>query len=526
MRSTQSCYNGIIMGETKKTVQADNIALYRKYRSKSLDEIVGQEHITQTLKNAISKNKISHAYLFTGPRGTGKTSIARILAHEINQLPYTDDKPHLDIIEIDAASNRRIDDIRDLRDKVNIAPVSAKYKIYIIDEVHMLTTESFNALLKTLEEPPAHVVFILATTEAHKLPATIISRVQRHSFKFIPQQKVIDHLKQIAKAEGITINQGALELLAVHGGGSFRDSISLLDQLSATTEPIDEKVVELLFGLAPEDKLAKLIESTKSNDGAQIIAQIEDLLEFGLTPSGIAAQLIAHIRNSIKSGEADSTTLSLLKELLHVHGAQFPQLRLESILLNAVPSAPIATVAKPAPLPQAAPVAAATAKQPKPAATKPEQPQPKPVEAAQPKVTAAPQPKPAVAQPVNTETTQATEELLESWPKILEETKIKNNSLYTVLRLATPEIENQELLLVFNFSFHQKKLEEPKYKAVISEVITNVTGVSVAIKTLVDKSRTSQNNTTAAAPATSDPAHASLISNVQDIMGGGEVVNV
>ncbi|MCA9337865.1 AAA family ATPase, partial [Candidatus Saccharibacteria bacterium] len=150
------------MGEKKKTAHQ---ALYRKYRSKSLSDIVGQEHITKTLANALKSGKISHAYLFTGPRGTGKTSIARILAHEINGIPYNDDSPHLDIIEIDAASNRRIDDIRDLRDKVNIAPLSVKYKVYIIDEVHMLTTESFNALLKTLEEPPAHVVFILATTE-------------------------------------------------------------------------------------------------------------------------------------------------------------------------------------------------------------------------------------------------------------------------------------------------------------------------------------------------------------------------
>src|SRR6266540_3491740 len=158
-------------------------ALYRTYRSKKLAEIVGQEHITTALNHALEKGMISHAYLFTGPRGVGKTSIARILAHEINGLPYDDDQTHLDIIEIDAASNRRIDEIRDLRDKVHVAPSSAKYKVYIINEVHMLTKEALNALLKTLEEPPAHVVFILATTEAHKLPETIISRTQRYAFK-------------------------------------------------------------------------------------------------------------------------------------------------------------------------------------------------------------------------------------------------------------------------------------------------------------------------------------------------------
>src|SRR3954465_6944006 len=170
-------------------------ALYRKHRPKKLSEVVGQEHITTTLGHALKSGRISHAYLFSGPRGVGKTSIARILAHEINGLPYTDDTVHLDIIEIDAASNRRIDEIRDLRDKVYIAPTTGKYKVYIIDEVHMLTREAFNALLKTLEEPPAHCIFILATTEAHKLPDTIISRTQRFEFKTVGPQAAAQHLQ-------------------------------------------------------------------------------------------------------------------------------------------------------------------------------------------------------------------------------------------------------------------------------------------------------------------------------------------
>src|ERR1035438_8208803 len=157
-------------------------SLYRKYRPKSLSEVAGQEHITKTLEKALKKGQISHAYLFTGPRGVGKTSVARILAHDINNLKYIDDSQDIDIIEIDAASNRRIDEIRELREMAYMAPVGAKYKVYIIDEVHMLTKEAFNALLKILEEPPAHVIFILATTESHKLPETIISRTQRFSF--------------------------------------------------------------------------------------------------------------------------------------------------------------------------------------------------------------------------------------------------------------------------------------------------------------------------------------------------------
>src|ERR1700733_11465460 len=185
-------------------------ALYRTYRPQKLAEVVGQEHITTALNRALQNGTISHAYLFTGPRGVGKTSIARILAHEINQLPYEDDRQHLDIIEIDAASNRRIDEIRDLRDKVHVAPTSAKYKVYIIDEVHMLTKEAFNALLKTLEEPPAHVIFILATTEAHKLPETIISRTQRFAFRPASTETVTTHLKEIAKAEKIKVDDDAL----------------------------------------------------------------------------------------------------------------------------------------------------------------------------------------------------------------------------------------------------------------------------------------------------------------------------
>src|SRR3990167_3129129 len=189
-------------------------ALYRKYRSKSLDEIVGQSHVTDILRRALAKGNIAHAYLLTGPRGVGKTSIARILAHEINGLPYSEESTHLDIIEIDAASNNGVDDVRDLRDKVQIAPVSAAKKVYIIDEVHMLSKAAFNALLKTLEEPPEHIVFILATTALHKVPATIISRTQHFAFRSISNADLITQLRKIAKAEGLKVSDDALAAIA------------------------------------------------------------------------------------------------------------------------------------------------------------------------------------------------------------------------------------------------------------------------------------------------------------------------
>jgi DNA polymerase-3 subunit gamma/tau len=312
-------------------------ALYRTYRSKKLSEIVGQEHITTALNNALKSGAISHAYLFTGPRGVGKTSIARILAHEINGLLYSDDATHLDIIEIDAASNRRIDEIRDLRDKVHIAPTSAKYKVYIIDEVHMLTREAFNALLKTLEEPPAHAVFILATTEAHKLPETIISRTQRFAFKPVNLGKVAEHLKSIAKKEKISIDDDALTMIAAHGEGSFRDSISLLDQARSIGHKVTAADVESLLGMAPAELVTAVLQHVASHDAASVVQTLTQLYNQGSDPAQIAKQLSAQLRDQLLAGHVilpREHLITLLTKLLNVAGASDARGLLEITLLD------------------------------------------------------------------------------------------------------------------------------------------------------------------------------------------------
>ena len=230
-------------------------ALYRKYRPQTFTDIVGQNHIVSVLKNAIDKDQISHAYLFYGSRGTGKTSIAKIFANEVNGNEEYQ-KENVDIIEIDAASNNGVDEVRDIKEAIKFLPTEGKYKVYIIDEVHMLTTAAFNALLKTLEEPPAHVIFILATTEIHKIPATILSRCQRFEFKNLSQEQLIDRLKYISEKEGIVIEDAAIEKIATLAKGGLRDAISILDQVSNYSEKITlDQILEVTSSISEDDIL-------------------------------------------------------------------------------------------------------------------------------------------------------------------------------------------------------------------------------------------------------------------------------
>ena len=502
-------------------------ALYRKYRSKSMAEIVGQEHITTTLDHALKAGRISHAYLFTGPRGVGKTSIARILAHAINDLPYDDDSTHMDIIEIDAASNRRIDEIRELRDKVYVAPTSAKYKVYIIDEVHMLTKEAFNALLKTLEEPPAHVVFILATTDAHKLPDTIVSRTQRFTFKPVDREKVIEHLRVIAKTEGIKVSDEALALLAEHGEGSFRDSISLLDQASNQGQKLELSDVQSLLGIPPEDAIKGLLQSLEQGISQTIMKAVSGLYEQGFQAAAIAKQLSGLLRTSIIEGSSalgSENALKLLADLLEVPIAHDAERYLEIVLLQSLPAiASSLVVVQPQPTPAVEPVTTPAPK-PKtitvPEANVPKAPKPAMQAVVETPLSGPPESAPAAEQPP--QSTATVDDAI--WPQVLTALKLKYNTLYGVIRMAHASFSADDTLtLTFNFAFHQKRIMEAKNQQVLADIIKQVTGKTVHIACLLDKTSKTTGNSATEATATKTDSPADL-ANISNIFGGGELL--
>ena len=286
-------------------------ALYRKYRPKEWDEVMGQDHIVTTLKNAIAADRVAHAYLFAGSRGTGKTTLARLLAKAVNCLnedrkkrpdnecencKAVNENRFLDLIEIDAASNTSVDDVRDLRDKINFSPSQGKYKIYIIDEVHMLSTQAFNALLKTLEEPPPHAIFVLATTEIHKIPATVLSRCQRHEFRRVPVDEIVANLKKIVKAEKIQADEDALLQIARQSAGGMRDAISLLDQLSSTGDRITLALAQTVLGTATSQTVLDVISSINEHDPAHGLETIHKALDAGADPRSLARQIVEYLR--------------------------------------------------------------------------------------------------------------------------------------------------------------------------------------------------------------------------------------
>lgn len=319
-------------------MESKYLALYRQYRPNVFDEVQGQEHIVRTLLNIINSQKISHAYLFCGPHGTGKTSVAKIFANTIN-CSHSNDiyKPcqdcinnidrNLDIIEIDAASNNGIDDVRDLREKIKHLPTQSKYKIYIIDEVHMLSKGAFNALLKTLEEPPKHVIFILATTDPQKIPLTILSRVQRFNFKRIDKKTIIKHLMNVFKEEKIEYEDNVLDLIASLGAGSLRDTLSIADQVSifAGSEKIKLSDVEKLFGITNIDNIINIINLATSHSIKDLIQLTTKLVENGMDIERFTIQMINVLKDYlilIKTNAIDLLEYTTLDDLKKINISQ------------------------------------------------------------------------------------------------------------------------------------------------------------------------------------------------------------
>ncbi|MFT4532538.1 MAG: DNA polymerase-3 subunit gamma/tau [Candidatus Saccharimonadales bacterium] len=531
-------------------------ALYRKYRPRSLDQVVGQPHITDTLRNALRNDSVRHAYLFTGLRGSGKTSVARILAHEVNKLDYNEDANHLDIIEIDAASNRRIDEIRDLRDKVHIVPTSSEYKVYIIDEVHMLTREAFNALLKTLEEPPEHAIFILATTEIHKVPATIISRTQRFTFKPVSSEYVSDHLNTIAKAEKLSIDKEALDLLAHYGKGSFRDSISMLDQISGFDDKdITKETVLKLLGLPDDGVIDNIISAIGANDSNKLFSDLEQLRANGADPAISSRKVIDKLRESLMSGKgklAPTAAVRLMKELLPLTGAEGTYEGLEIALLGAIKfnednySAPatkaMAKVEKSEP--EIVEKKGVVKKEPKVAA-------PDTVESTVKETPATPDVSSTEPVPTEQEVSTETEEPYEdvkpkeaekaeaepeslkpakqlsvnekaSWNDILLQVKQKNNTLHGILRMAEVELTDDSLNLIFKFDFHKKQLMIQKNTQLLNSIVAEKLGKGYRVESVVKKQ--DKHDKKAIVKTAAKPSN-DAVSSVSNIFGGAELLD-
>ena len=355
-------------------------ALYRKYRPLHLSEVIGQDKTIEQLQGALTKGKVSHAYLFVGPRGCGKTSVARIFAHEINHFDYQLEDSYIDIIEIDAATFTSVDNIRELREKAMIMPTLGKYKVYIIDEVHMLSNSAFNALLKILEEPPEHVIFIMATTNPEKIPATIISRTQIYRFNLAEPKVMQDFLRSVCDKEGIKISDDALKIITERGGGSFRDSLSILNQIG--TVNLSEKTIEAsdvsaALGIPEHQEIQNLINFYENSDTENITNTLAALLNYGITAESITLELINQI---LKNPTPKS--LQLVNQLFNVTGS-FLEAKLTVALISnsfATPAAvtstaSIAPVSSPqptTPTSTAAPTASTATSAPHSATTNPQ----------------------------------------------------------------------------------------------------------------------------------------------------------
>jgi DNA polymerase-3 subunit gamma/tau len=488
------------------------IALYRKYRSADLDDIVGQEHITKTLSAAIKADKLSHAYLFTGPRGVGKTSVARILARTVNGIEPEDEVQNfLDIVEIDAASNRGIDEIRSLREKVAVAPAKLKYKVYIIDEAHMLTREAFNALLKTLEEPPAHVIFILATTEANKLPETIISRTQRYDFHAFNQEEIVGRLKHIAKTEKINITDSAIEQIAQVSGGGMRDAIGLLDQLAALETQIDEQTTSQFLGLANNADVLQILQTCKSGKSAKAIEDFKQILDSGVSAIELLFQLQNVARAELlkvieKSNDQTEFYIKAL-DILHIAATQMAfsaqasiPVQLALVKLSIIDVKAHSEIAKPS---------SDNLEHIDKNLKKPNSSEDNSNKLAANLSQAKP-----IVDTTNTKgiNNQQSADIISLTDKALSNIKEHNNSLYALLRSGEAHVDKNKLLVSCRFAFHKNRIEEHHNRLLIEKNMSKVFGMPIELVCKLDSSP---------APKTEDTnPESELVSSAMAILGG------
>jgi DNA polymerase-3 subunit gamma/tau len=511
-------------------------ALYRKYRPQQWDAVVGQDHVVTTLKNAIAADRVAHAYLFAGSRGTGKTTLARLLAKAVNctnpdptkrpdneceNCKAVNENRFLDLIEIDAASNTSVDDVRDLRDKINFTPSQGQYKVYVIDEAHMLSNAAFNALLKTLEEPPPHAIFVLATTEIHKIPATVLSRCQRHEFRRVPVDEIVTNLKKIVKAENIQSDDDALIQIARQSAGGMRDAQSLLDQLSSTGDRITLALAQTVLGTATSQSVLDVITAIMDHDPAHGLESIHKALDAGADPRSLARQLVEYLRGLmlIQMGNASQVEATAdVKKQMQAHAKSFttsdvlrmmksfnnaatdlrggwqPSLSLE-LALAEVLDTPNETTPSPA-----APSSSGRTRQtaPKPATATPSSPPPKEVGGSRPKAEPATLPKEhrddvhATAGTAEVATRSAekpalnTGDVIKAWKQMsasLPKAQANLSALMNSVRMI--DVQGKTLILGLASDVLVSKIDKPDQIEVIQKLIRDEFGVDVNIRCMV-----------------------------------------
>jgi DNA polymerase III subunit gamma/tau len=482
------------------------MSLYQKYRPQKFADLVGEDHVRDTLLSAITESRIGHAYLFAGPRGTGKTSAARLLAKAMNCSERAEkqgescdkcrfcleisENRNLDIIEIDAASNRGIDEIRELREKIKFAPSSGKYKVFIIDEVHMLTLPAFNALLKTLEEPPKHAIFILATPEAHKIPTTVLSRVQRFDFRRVNKNDIKKNLKQIAKSEEIKVTDESLETIAVAAEGSHRDSISLLEQVASLTRDIKISDVRHVLGLARDEEVLNIIEKVFSNSTDSAIKISAELISGGVDPGQVIKEITESLRQlllyKISNGQIDFEITKDREEKLKKLSESMSAKSINRVLSIFIESGRLIKETSIRSLPLEMAIVESSLLEVKTAISEKAE-EVGPAQREKPEIPGPPEEKKAEVakrEEVSGETVVKTKEKAEilefsdeNWQKVLAGMKNENHSLSALLRDAYPVgVEGDQLIIDVKFKFHLDKISENRNCQLVENVLEKVVG--------------------------------------------------